>query len=204
MLAVAALACAASPADPMRYRLRDSGTHWDIVGNDRVLEDLLPRYPKFFALVLDPTRTEDANLLELRDDLERMPSDRRNYDALNALAIAYFELNYRGEALRGRGVGFVSHGFRAAMLVAVPWRAYDLIEEPPLRDAILDFFEDASSGEKLGTRRTAPRLTRIVASLAPREDDPARRARIEALVDRLQTLERDLMAEEEASMPDDG
>jgi hypothetical protein len=184
----------------MRYRLLGSGSHWDVSGDDPVLQDLLPRYPDFFAHVLDPARTEEENLFDLREDLERAPADRRNYDALNALAIGYFEINYRGEAQRSRGgMGFVSHGFRSAKLAAVPWRAYDLVEEPALRDAILDFFEDASSGEKLGSRRTAPRLTRIVASLARREDDPARRARIGRLVRRLEQLERALVAEEESA-----
>ncbi|MGH0037502.1 MAG: hypothetical protein ACQGVK_20940 [Myxococcota bacterium] len=187
--------CPSAPPDPMRYRLTGSGTHWDVVGDDRVLDDLRPRYPEFFALVLDPSRTEEANLLELRDDLERMPGDRRNYDALNTLAIAYFELNHRGESLRGRGLGFMSQGFRAAQLLAVPWRAYPLVDDPRLRDAILDFFDDASSGTKLASRRTAPRLTRIVSSLARHEDDPARLARIHGLVTRLLALERELAAE---------
>jgi hypothetical protein len=60
----------------------------------------------------------------------------------------------------------------------VPWRAYGEIRDPRLRDAILDFFEDAASGEKLGTAGTAPRVSRVVASLERKEPDPARRGRI--------------------------
>jgi hypothetical protein len=185
------LACASAPeAHPDRYRLARSGTHWDVVGEDRVLEDLRPRYPDFFVVVLDPSRSHEPDLRPLRDDLEHEPVDRRNYDALNAVAIAYFELNYRGEAARERAaVGFLSAGFRAAKLVAVPWRAYGEIQEPRLRDAILDFFEDVASGEKLGSARTRSRLTRIVGSLERKESDPARLARIHDLVERLAALE---------------
>ena len=187
-VAVLCAACAgpASAPDPARYRLTDSGTHWDVVGTDRVLDDLLPRYPEFFEVVLDPSRSDEADLLTLRDDLEARPVTRRNYDALNAVAIGYFELNYRGEAARhdssSGGVGFLTSGFRAAHLLGVPWRAYGEIEDAALRDAILEFFEDAASGTKLATQRTVGRLEHIVASLLPKEDDPERSARIEALV----------------------
>ena len=43
-------------------------------------------------------------------------------------------------------------------------------------EAILDFFEDASRGEKLLSAATAPRVAQIVASLARKESDPGRRA----------------------------
>jgi hypothetical protein len=167
-------------ADPLRYRLADSGTHWDVSGADRVLEDLQPRYPEFFAVVLDPAHSEEPNLLELRDDLEREPASRRNYDALNALAIGYFEINYRAGARRGE-MAFISGGFRAAKIAAVPWRAYGELEEGRLRDAILDFFADAARGEKLGSAETRGRLTRVVESLARKEQDPARLDRIETI-----------------------
>lgn len=187
-LLAAALACAAAPEgagrDPLRYRLERSGTHWATAGEDRVLEDLRPRYPEFFALVLDPSRSEEPNLLELRDDLEREPASRRNYDALNALAIAYFEINYRAQAMRGE-MGFISGGFRAAQLAAVPWRAYGELRDGSLRDAILDFYADAATGEKLGTAATRGRLVGIVESLAAKETDARRRARIEAIAGRL-------------------
>ena len=166
-----------------RYRLSGSGTHWDVAGDDRVLDDLMPRYPDFFELILDPARGDDPDLLELRDDLEREPADRRNYDALNALAIAYFEINSRGESQRDApGMSFMGQGFRAAKIVAVPWRAYSEIVTPRLRDAILDFFEDVASGEKLATQRTRGRITRIVASLEKKETDPGRLKRIRTMV----------------------
>ena len=183
-LLAAAFGCAgaaSTPApDPLRYRLADSGSHWDVSGSDPVLEDLQPRYPEFFALVLDPARSEEPNLLELRDDLEREPASRRNYDALNALAIGYFEINYRAGVRRGE-MGFISGGFRAAQIAAVPWRAYGELEEGALRDAILDFFADAARGEKLGSAATRGRLTAVVESLARKEQDPARLERIEAI-----------------------
>ncbi len=179
------MACAgAAPSDPLRYRLAHSGSHWDTVGTDRVLEDLQPRYPDFFAVVLDPARPEEPDLRPLRTDLERRPVDRRNYDALNAVAIGYFELNYRGEAARGR-MGFLSIGFRAAQLAALPWRAYGEIDDGALRDAILDFFEDASRGEKLGSARTAGRLGEVVGSLERKESDPDRLRRIAAIRERM-------------------
>jgi hypothetical protein len=152
-----------------------------------VLDDLLPRYPDYFSVVLDPARSDEPPLRVLRDDLERRPSDRRNFDALNALAIGYFELNYRSEASRaGSGIGFLSGGLRSARLLAVPWRAYGEVDDPQLRDAILDFYEDAGTGDKLGASATAGRLTRIVGSLAAKEQDGARRQRIEILAARLE------------------
>jgi len=171
----------------MAYRLADSGSHWDVAGRDPVLEDLRPRYPEFFAIVSDPERQEEPPLQKLRADLEHRPVDRRNFDALNALAIGYFELNYRSEAMRDApGMGFLSAGFRSAHLLAVPWRAYGEIDDPSLRDAILEFFEDAGTGDKLGASGTAGRLSRVVASLAEKEEDPARRRRILELVDRIE------------------
>ncbi len=186
----------------MRYRLGDSGDHWDRAGDDRVLEDVRPRYAAFFELILDPERTEELNLLELRDDLEHRPVDRRNYDALNAVAIAYFETNYQGEVRRrDRGMEFMALGFRAAKLLGVPWRAYGLVDDGDLRHAILDFFEDVASARKLKTRRTAPRSTQIVASLRRHESDAERRARIDRIVSRLEALEREWIAEQPASDP---
>jgi hypothetical protein len=189
-------ACAGrAPSHPERYRLARSGDHWDVVRGDRVVEDLALRYPELFA-TLTAGGTEELDLRPLRDDLERRPVDRRNYDALNAVAVAYFEINYRAEQRRGELV-YLTHSFQAARLLAVPWRAYGEIEEGALRDAILDFFEDSASGEKLATRRTAGRLTKVVASFEKKESDPARLARIRALVERLEELERILAAEAE-------
>lgn len=182
-LLLAALACAHAP-DPMRYRLTGSGEHWDAAGSDRIFDDLQGRYAAYFELILDPSRTHLPDLRPLRDDLERQPADRHNYDALNALAIGYFELNYRAEVQRG-GPHYLGDSTRAAKLAAVPWRAYGEVAEGTLRDAILDFFEDVAEGRKLESARTAPRLAATVDSLLRKETDPARRSRIQAIRDRL-------------------
>jgi hypothetical protein len=195
-------ACATPPVDPLRYRLAGSGSHRDVVGSDRVLEDLLPRYPDFFEVVLDPARSDEANLLPLRDDLEGDPVSRRNYDALNAVAIAYFELNHRGEAARlsasTSGIGFLTSGFRAAHLLAIPWRAYGELEDDGLRDAVLDFFDDAASGTKLSTARTIGRLEAIVGSLSTKEPDPRRATRIRELVARIRESAAAVQSEDQA------
>ena len=178
-LLAAVLACAGI-AGPESYRLAGTGDHWADAPDRSVVSECRARYPEFFEVVLDPNDVHDPDLRPLRNDLEHTPVDRRNYDALNAIAIAYFELNYRAEAQRG-GDFYLGQSFRAAHLVAVPWRAYSEIDDAALRDAILDFFEDAGSGEKLGTAATAPRLAAIVANLEKSEADPERRARIRAL-----------------------
>jgi len=186
LTAVAVVSACASPPDPQRYRLAHSGEHWDQVGDDRVFADLRPRYPEFFAAILDAERQDEPNVQKLRDDLERQPTDRRNYDALNALAIAYFEINHRAESSRGEGFEYLARSFQSAKLLAVPWRAYSITTDPHLRDAILDFLEDAGSGEKLGSSATAPRVIEIVSSLERKEDDLERRARIRAIVAEIQ------------------
>jgi hypothetical protein len=168
-----------------QYRLEGSGSGWYGPANDRVLDDLIPRYAEFFGVILDPSRSDEANLLPLRDDLEATPVTRANFDALNSVAIGYFELNQRGEQAREShqgDVAFLTLGFRAAKLLGVPWRAYAEVDEPALRDGILDFYADAGSGEKEGTARTVGRLVAIVESLGRKENDPARAARIEHLV----------------------
>lgn len=134
LVAAGILACAPDPS-PLRYRLSGSGDHWSASGDDEVLEDLRPRYSSFFEELADPDRPDDFNLEVFRDDLERSPVDRRNYDALNALAIGYFELNHRATSNRG-GPTYLSDSFRSAKFLAVPWRAYGLISDGPLRDAI--------------------------------------------------------------------
>ncbi len=173
-----------SPVSPERYRLARSVAHWDVVGADRVVEDLLPRYPAYFEVILDPEETREPDLRPLRDDLERAPADRRSFDALNAIAVAYFELNYRAQSDRG-GSRYFADSFRAAKLLAVPWRAYGDVRDPALRDAILDFFEDAATGEKLGARETAGRLASVIESLDRKESDPERRERIRGLLARI-------------------
>lgn len=197
VLVCAAGACSSAPppripssdASAARYRLAGSGTHWDVVGDDRVVDDLLPRHPEFFAVVLDPDESREPDLRQLRDDLERSDVDRRSFDALNAIAVAYFELNYRAESNRG-GDRYFADSFRAAKLLAVPWRAYGSIRDPALREAILDFFEDAATGEKLMARATAGRVAEIIASLEPKEPDPGRRVRIRGIAGRARS--RDL------------
>lgn len=199
LLAALLLACAPPPPepDPLRYRLTASGSHWDVAGQDHVLDDLLPRYPEFFEVLLNPARSDEPDLLALREDLERTPVDRRNYDALNAIAIAYYEMNYRGEVSRlDADVGFLSAGFRAAKIVAVPWRAYGEVDDPQLREAILDFFADVAAGEKLSSRRTRGRITRIVASLEAKEPDAGRRERIHTILLALETAEREAAVEQ--------
>lgn len=185
LFAAAALSCTpATTPSPLRYRLSNSGHDWTTSGEDEVLEDLRPRYEAYFEDVMSPSSTEEFNLKALRDDLERTPVDRRNYDALNALAIGYFELNHRATTQRG-GPRYLGDSFRSAKLLAVPWRAYGLISDAALRDAVLDFFEDATSGEKLGSTATASRLLDVVASLERKEQDPARLERIRSLTQRL-------------------
>jgi hypothetical protein len=169
-----------------RYRLSQSGADWTRAGDDHVLDDLRPRHPDFFAQVFAEKPSSGIDLRTLRDDLERAPVDRRNYDALNSLAIAYFELNSRAEALRGSGnTAYLGGSMQVAKLAGVPWRAYREIQEPALRGAILDFFADAADGEKPGTARTNARLASIVDSLAKHEQDPARNTRIHEIVRRL-------------------
>jgi len=183
-LTVALLACAAGNPDPERYRLAHSGAHWDQQGDDPVFASLRPSYPAYFDVILDPSRTEEPDLRPLRNDLEHRPVDRRNYDALNAVAIGYFELNYRAASDPG-GSTYLADNFRAAKLLAIPWRAYSEIDDGALRDAIVMFFEDAGSGEKLGTAATAPRLAGVVASLEPKEPQAERRARLHRLAENL-------------------
>lgn len=181
-----ALACAGgrAPQGPARYRLTDSGEQWVTSGDDAVMDDVRQRYPDFFQHVLDPDRRGDIDIRPMRRDLEHEPVDRRNYDALNAVAISYFELNHRAQSDPG-GPGYFDDSFRAAKLLALPWKAYSEVPDPGLRNAILDFFEDAGTGEKLDAASTAPRLARIVESLARKEDDPERLERIASLTERL-------------------
>jgi hypothetical protein len=187
-LVLVLVACAGGPApDPLSYRLSGSGTHWDEVAGERVVDALALRYPDYFDIILDPGNTREPDLRPLRDDLEKDPVDAANYDALNAIAIGYLELNYRAGADPG-GPTYFADSFRAAKLLAVPWRGYSEIDDGPLRDAILDFFEDAGTGGKLGTAATAPRLARIVASLEKKENDAARAGRIRELTARINAL----------------
>ncbi len=187
LLGGGAMACAEnppadSPQNFERYRLTAGSDRWDVVAGDPVLDDLRPRYPEFFEALFSPGDSLESHLRRLRDDLESAPASRRNYDALNSVAIAYFEMNYRAEDDRDSGaIDYLSRSFASAKLLAIPWRGYSLVREAALREAILDFFEDAASGRKPGTLQTAPRLGRIVESLLEKEADPSRRARIESI-----------------------
>jgi len=170
------LACLSADVPP-GYRLAGAGAGF---ASSQDLPELKSRYPEFFAIVFDEDTSQEPDLRPLRADLERQPADAHNYDALNSIAIAYFAFNLRAEQTPTDGL-YLGNSFRAAKLVAVPWRAYREVSEPALRDAILDFFSDAGSGDKPKSAGTAPRLARIVASLAAKEPDPVRRARIEAI-----------------------
>ena len=185
--AAALLVACASPtpsAGPERYRLQASGPEWRENGNDAVFADVQTRYPDFFDAILDPSMIDDEPpRSDLVEDLERHPPDRASYDALNAVAIAYYEMNWRGELAREAGeMDFLAAGFASAKLAGIPWRAYGEIEDPALRGAILDFFEDVVTGEKRGSRRTRGRLERIVADLREKEPDAALGARIDRLL----------------------
>jgi hypothetical protein len=196
-LVLACVSCAGVASDPRefdpaRYRLAGGGTDWRQVGNDHVLADLQPRYSEFFAVVLDPQRSEEPDIRPIRADLERAGSGRARFDALNAVAIAYFELNARAQRSLldpGGGAGYLSDSFRATKLLSIPWRAYRDIQDPALRDAILDFYADIAAGEKRESRETAPRILRIVASLEQKESDPDRIERIRSLTERLQAMQ---------------
>lgn len=176
---------------PEHYRLSNSGAEWRTSGRDSVLLDLEPRYPDFFAVVLDASQTQDLDILQVREDLEE-GTGRAPYDALNAVAVAYFELNSRAQrSLEDDtdGAHYFADSFRATKLLSIPWRAYADIEDPALRDAILDFYEDIARGGKRDAATTAPRITRTVESLEKKETDPIRRDRIRALAEELRALE---------------
>jgi len=179
-LVLAACAAPAGPTGAARYRLAGSdGGRSDSTG-DTLLEDLRARYPVLLRQVFDPDSRVDLDLRAVRRDLEHVPVDRRNFDALNAVAISYFELDQRARLDPG-GPAYFDHSFRAAQLLAVPWHAYAEVAAPALRGAILDFFEDAGAGKKHHGSATAARLGPIIASLEAQEGDPGRRARIRAL-----------------------
>ncbi len=160
------------------YRLVDSGAHWEIADGKLLLEDLKRRYRDYFELIFDPVTNRVPELKDLRADLEHRPTDRRNFDALNAIAIGFFEISYRAEAQKGSGLHYMGQSFRAARVASVLWRAYGEAGDDRLRDAIIDFFEDAAKGQKLGARTTARTLAQMVASIQRQEKDPVRAARL--------------------------
>jgi hypothetical protein len=176
-LALSSLACASAPTPG--YRLSES-----VEAPSALKNELFAKYPDFLGVVFDLEKVVDPDMRRVRDDLERNPVGDTNFDALHAVALAYFELNARAQADKG-GDLYLADSFRAAKVVAIPWRAYGEISDAGLRDAILDFFEDAAFGGKPGTRETAPRLERIVGSLAKKETEPGRSARIQAIEGRI-------------------
>ncbi len=177
---LAMLVCACAQAAP-RYAVDSDWRKLDPV--------LRERYAAFFTVIFDDTDTREPDLRPLRSDIERMPVDARNFEALRAVAIAYFELNYRAETQTTDGL-YLGNSFRTAQLAAVPWKAYGLVDDGGLRDAILDFFEDVGTGEKPGSERTAHRLAGIVESLEKKEHDRARLERIRRIGGELRAREQ--------------
>ena len=185
-----ALSACATDRSPEHYRLAGSSLERR-PASDPLLSELQAKYPDFFAVVLDPRRTEEPPILELREDLEE-GEGRERYDALNAVAIAYLELNARAQHTLeddSDGGQYLSDSFRAAKLLSIPWRAYRDIRDPALRDAILDFYDDIAAGEKTYAAQTASRILRLVESLSKKETDLARLERIRALAAKLRSLQ---------------
>lgn len=184
-LAVALAAACASKAGVQSYRLGDTGPNGSRRAQQTVLADLREHYPAYFAVVLDPTSVLDPDLRPLERNLEKHPVDRENFDALNAVAIGYFEMYARTRpdpSTGERGSPYFADSFRTAKLIAVPSRAYGEILDPKLRDAILDFFADISEAQQPGNRRSRVGLARTVASLENKEPNPERKARIRQIV----------------------
>ncbi len=191
-LAVLLIGACASEPELHRYRLVGSGSAWSGGEHGTVIAELRERYPAYFEIVLDPTSPVDPDLRPLRRDLEKHPVDRANFDALNAIAIGYFEMNARTRPDSDTGEGgstYFADSFRTAKLIAVPSRAYSEILDPSLRDAILDFFEAIAADQKPWTRAAGTHLVRILGSLEQQESDPVRKARIRQLVTQLRNLQ---------------
>ncbi len=157
------------------------------VDSTATADEVRAAYPEVFRVVDDPSRTEDVDVRGLRRDLAHVPVDERNYRALRGVAIAFFGLHARAERDRGGG-RYLTYSFQATKMVAIPWRLYDGIEDPDLRAAILDFYEDVMFGNKPGLERVRGRYTRMVSDLVSKETDGGLRARIETLVDRGRAL----------------
>jgi len=160
------------------YRLAARGVQLQEDGQ-RLLDQLKTRYRDFFAMILDPVTSCVPDMKDLQADLERHPADPRSFDAVNAIALGFFEISYRAEAQKGSGMHYMGQSFRAARVAAVLWRAYAEVRDERLRNAIIDFFEDAARGEKLGARTTSRTLAQMVASIERQETDPARAARLQ-------------------------
>jgi hypothetical protein len=158
------------------------------IGDSWVATEARAAYPSVFLVVDNPDQTGDVDQRPLRSDLSRVPVDARNYRALRAIAVAFFELHERAEEDRG-GELYFSYSFQATKMIAIPWRLYGEIPDVALRSVILDFYEDVLFGAKPGLGVVRGRYTRVVADLARKESDPALRARIDDLVSRARGLE---------------
>ena len=157
------------------------------IGNSPAAAQARVDYPELFAAVDAPDRLEEIDTRILREDLSRQPVGSRNYRALWATALAFFELHQRAEKQRGGGLYF-AYSFQATKMIAVPWRPYGELPDPKLRSAILDFYEDVLFGAKPGLSAVRGRYIRIVSDLGEKERDPALRTRIGEMVGRAEDL----------------
>lgn len=184
-------ACHSSPqgsaAPGPGYRFRD--VHEPIETAEAAR--LSGKYLEFFEVLTAGYATEDADVRVVRADLVREPTDPSSYDALNAIAVVFFELHRHAERARGGGGSvFLRANFRATKVMAVAWRAYGEVDDPRLRSSILDFYEDMLLGDKPGLRAVRGRFTPTVESLLKWETEPELRARIEGLVAEASELQR--------------
>ena len=160
-----------------RYRLGDGTPNSD---DETLFGELEPRYREFFVAALDPAGRCEPVHETLRADLEREPVDRRCFDSLNALALAYFRMHAARLNPESR-LGSLRLSLRSAKVCAELPGVYDKTADSRLRDAILDFFEDAARRERTSPRTASRRLAPLVESLGREESDPARIARIRSL-----------------------
>src|SRR5262249_31086767 len=123
--------------EALGYRLAAGGVQLEEDGQ-RLLHELKARYRDFFAMILDPVTNCVPDMKELQLDLERHPVDQRNFDAVNAIALGFFEISYRAEAQKGSGMHYMGQSFRAARVAAVLWRAYGEVRHERLRSAVID------------------------------------------------------------------
>ncbi len=161
----------------LRYRLGDGAFDSD---DETLFRELEPRYREFFVAALDTSGRHEPALGTLRADLERDPVDRRCFDSLNALALAYFRMHAARLKPASR-LGSLRLSLRSAKVCTELPGVYDKTADPRLRDAILDFFEDAARRERTRPRTTPQRLAPLVESLGHGESDQQRIARIRSL-----------------------
>ena len=114
--------------------------------------------------------------------LEGPEVDRRNFDALNAIAVGYFELNFRAESDRGGDLYFADSPRRQPPRDTV---ARLRGRSDALRDAILDFSRTPRPATA-EARDTAGRIVPIIQSLVRRGGSSAA-GRIGKLVERVRS-----------------